>query len=364
MSIPNLKKTMLEVYQEDTRNARPGLLTSFFKVKDSYYTDSERISLDIVKSSRKAAPVVTALGGNSVKISKSIFNGIEVAPPIYSLSRPVDLYELLQREPGETEWTQNKINWAVKVANKLRDSKSDMTDMIMRSVEYQAAQVLQEGKITLTDENGNDAYVLNFNKSANQMVTVTNKWDASGSDPEKDLDALAQALADEAGITATTLIFGRKAWDAFMKHANIAKLIDKTSYDLGVFTNDVRGKGEIYKGRIALGSFTFYLYVYNASFEDFSTGSLVRYLDEKNVLMFPNEADLDFRLVHAVYPMLKSKSEFANLVPDVAIIDRVRFFNKVIDDEDTDSTMMKVAARPLCLPASLDNWGVLKAVCS
>ena len=196
------------------------------------------------------------------------------------------------------------------------------------------------------------------------MVTVTNKWDASGSDPEKDLDALAQALADEAGITATTLIFGRKAWDAFMKHEKIAKLIDKTSYDLGVFTNDVRGRGEIYKGKINLGSFTFYLYTYNASYEKFEDGSLVRYLDEKNVLMLPNEADLDFRLVHAVYPMLKSKSEFANLVPDEVIIDRVRFYNKVVDDEDTEATMMKVAARPLCLPASLDNWAVLKAVCS
>lgn len=364
MPIPNLKKTMLEVYQQDVRNARPGLLTSFFKVKESYYTDSERIALDVVKSSRKIAPVVTALGGNSVKISKSIFNGIEVAPPVYSLSRPVDLYELLQREPGETEWTQAKAAWAAKVANKLRESKSDMTDMIMRSVELQAAQVLQEGKITLTDENGKDAYVLDLRKSANQMVTVTNKWDASGSDPEADLDSLAQALADEAGITATTLIFGRKAWDAFMKHDKIAKLIDKTSYDMGVFTNEVRGRGEIYKGRISLGSFTFYLYTYNASYEKFEDGSIVRYLDEKNVLMLPNEADLDFRMVHAVYPMLKSKSEFANLVPDEAIIDRVRFYNKVVDDEDTEATMMKVAARPLCLPASLDNWGVLKAVCS
>ena len=364
MPIPNLKKTMLEVYKQDTRNARPGLLTSFFKVKDSYYTDSERIALDVVKSSRRIAPVVTAIGGNSVKIAKSIFNGVEVAPPVYSLSRPVDLYELLQREPGETEWTKEKANWAVKVANKLRDSKSDMTDMIMRSVEYQAAQVLQEGKITLTDENGKAAYVLDFKKSAKQLVTVTNKWDVSGSDPEKDLDAVAQAIADEAGVTATTLIFGRKAWDAFMKHEKIAKLIEKTSYDLGVFTNDVRGRGEIYKGRIILGSFTFYLYTYNASFEKFEDGSLIRYLDEKNVLILPNEEDLDLRLVHAVYPMLKSKSEFSNLVPDVAIIDRVRFYNKVVDDEDTEATMMKVAARPLCLPASLDNWGCLKAVCN
>lgn len=364
MPIPNMKKTMLEVYQQDVNDVRPGLLASLFKSKESYNVDSERVAIDIVKNSKKIAPVVTALGGASVKVSKSVFNGIEVAAPIYSLKSVVDLYELMQRQPGETEWTKDKINWVVKVANKLRNYKSEMTNMIVRSLELQAAQVLQTGTITLTDENGNDAYTLNLGKSSNQMVSPVNKWDTSGADPEKDLDALAQVLADEAGITATTLIFGRKAWDAFMKHEKIAKLIHKDSYDMGTFTNEIRDRGEIYKGRIFLGSFNFYLYCYNTCYEEFDSKSLVRYLDEKNVLMLPNEDDLDFRLIQTVYPMLKSKSEFSNLVPDEAIINKIKFYNKIWDDEDAEATYLKVAARPMCLPVSLDNWGVLTNVCS
>ena len=103
MPIPNMKKTMLEVYQQDVNDVRPGLLASLFKSKDSYNVDSERVAIDIVKNSKKIAPVVTALGGVSVKVSKSVFNGIEVAAPIYSLKSVVDLYELMQRQPGETE---------------------------------------------------------------------------------------------------------------------------------------------------------------------------------------------------------------------------------------------------------------------
>lgn len=364
MPIPNLKKTMLEVYEGDKGYARPGFLTSFFKTRPEYYTDGEKISIDVIRNSRKVAPVVTALGGASVQVAASVFNGVEVAPPVYLMERPVDLYELLQREPGETEWTKEKANWAVKVAEKLRTGKSMITDMIMRSVELQAAQIMQNGTLTLTDQNGNDAYTLNLGKSASQMVTPTILWDATGADPEKDIDALAQAIADEAGVTATTLVFGRKAWDVFAKNAKIEKLIQKDSYNLGSFSNSIRGHGEIYKGFINLGSFRFDLYVYNGSYENFKTGAVTRYLDEKNVLVLPNEEDLDFRLVHAVYPMLPSDSRFSNLVPDVATIDRVRFYNKVYGDDKNNANFIQVAARPLCLPVSLDNWGVLKGVCN
>lgn len=365
MSIPNLKKTMLEVYEGDKNDARPGFFTSFFKVRPEYFTDAERINIDIIRSSHKIAPVVTGIGGSSVKVASSVFNGIEVAPPVYLMEKPVDLYELLQREPGETEWTKMTATWAAKVAGKIRNGKNQITDMIMRSVEYQAAQVLQTGTLTLTDENGNNAYTLNFGKDSSQIVTPATKWDAIGGNPEADIDALAQNIADNAHVTATTLIFGRKAWDAFSKNSKIAELIKKDSYNLGSFSNTVRGRGEIYKGFINLGSFRFDLYVYNASYEAFATGSITRYLDEKSVLVLPNEEDLDFRLIHAVYPMLPSDSRFSNLVPEQAIVDgKMRFYNKVYGDDRSNAFAVQVAARPLCVPVSLDNWGVLNAVCN
>ena len=78
--------------------------------------------------------------------------------------------------------------------------------------------------------------------------------------------------------------------------------------------------------------------------------------------MFQRQLRLYF--LQTVYPMLKSKSEFSNLVPDEAIINKIKFYNKIWDDEDAEATYLKVAARPMCLPVSLDNWGVLTNVCS
>lgn len=364
MPIPNLKKTMLSVYEADGQFARDSFLTSLFRTRPEYYTDGERISIDIVKSSRKAMPVVTTLGGEPVRVEASVFNGVEVEPPVYLGERPISVFSLLQREPGETEWTTARANWAAKVAERLRTGKNQITDMIMRSIEVQAAQVLQTGTLTLTDKLGNPAYTLNLGKNAAQIVTPATKWDQTGGDPEADVDALAQLVADTAGVTVATLVFGRKAWNAFMKNSKIASLIQKDSYNLGSFSNDVRGRGEVYKGFIVLGSFRLDLYVYNASYEDFQTGTVTRYLDERNVLVLPSEEDLDFRLLHAVYPMVRKEGRFSNLVPDEATIGRVRFYNKVYEDEVANTCTIQVAARPLCLPVSLDNWGVLKEVCA
>ena len=368
MSIQNaipseFKKTMLEVYKQDAKQAKIGFLSNLFESREEYNVDSEKVSLDIVKSSKKLAPVVTGLGGSAVEVAKSIFEGIEVAAPVYKLKSTVDLFELLQRQPGETEWTREKINWAVKVANKIRNYKSDHTSMITRSLEKQAAELLQNGTITLTDENGKEAYKLNFQKDAKQMVTPTIKWGASGASIEKDITSLAEELVEQ-GFTATTLIFGTDAWEAFMKDDKIKELVFRDKFDMGTFTNERRNNGEVYKGKISLGDFNFYLYTYNASYEEFGSKTKVRYLDRKNVLMLPDEADMDFRLIQTVYPQLGSKSRFANLVPEEAVINKIRFYNKIWDNEETDATYLQTAARPLCLPASLDCWGVLKNVCN
>lgn len=363
-AIPSeFKKTMLEVYKQDAKQAKIGFLSNLFETRPEWNVDTEKVSLDIVKSSKKIAPVVTGLGGSAVEVSSSIFEGMEVAAPVYKLKNTVDIFNLLQREPGETEWSNARVSWAVKVANKIRDKKSDHTSMITRSLEKQAAELLQNGTITLTDENGKDAYTLNFQKDAKQMVTPAVKWDASGASIEKDISALAEELSEQ-GFTATTLIFGSDAWSAFMKDDNIKELVFRDKFDMGTFTNERRDKGEVYKGRITLGDFDFYLYTYNASYEEFASKNKVRYLDRKNVLMLPDEADMDFRLVQTVYPQLGSKSRFANLVPEEAVINKIRFYNKIWDNEETDATYLQTAARPLCLPASLDCWGVLKNVCS
>lgn len=363
-AIPSVKQTMLEVYKSGLQDSKLGFLSSYFKSKDSYFTNGELINIDMVRSSRRVMPVVKSLGGSSVQVTSSVFTGTQVRPPLYSAMNTVDVLELLQRRPGETEWQTNGASWTAQMANRLRDGHEVLVDMINRSVELQAAQVLQTGKVTLTDKDGNDAFVLDYGKNASEIVSVTSKWDAGG-DPEKDIDGLAQDIADNGHVTCTTLIFGRKAWQSFFANAKIAKLINRDDYNMGNLVNEQRGLGEIYKGFINLGDFCFSLYVYSGTYEAFDTGAVTRYLDEKSVLVLPDLADLDFRLVHAVYPMIPTKNLFADLVPaEVKVNGRMRYYNKVIVDENGDSVSVKTAARPLCIPVSLDRWGVLKEVCA
>lgn len=370
MVIENISHAMSKVANLDRGNGRPQFLTNFFKRSPEFNVNAEKINIDIIRSERGIAPVVTALGGASVKVASSVFSGVEVAPPIYSMERPVDLYELLQREPGETEWQDKKDNWIANVFTKLNNGKDQISNMIVRSVENQAAQVLQNGKITLTDENGVEAYVLDLGRDSALTVDISSsstKWDITGSDPEKDINDLANYIAENAGVNATTLIFGSDAYAAFMSNEKIEKLIKRDTYNLGSLSNEIRGHGEIYKGYINLGDFRFDLYVYNGSYQkkdSLGKTTAVRYLDKKSVLVLPDSNDLDFRFYNGLYPMIPSKSRLSNLFPTESLMNGIRYFNKVLEDDRANAYSIQVAARPLLLPVSLDFWGVLKNVCA
>jgi hypothetical protein len=132
-----------------------GFLSTFFKVQPDSFTDVDRINLDMVYGGEDIAPVVRDLSTGAVLITQDKFGNMEVPFPVYALETPVPIASLMARQPGENAFATEKANWGGRLASKIKDGVTKHIDMIKRSMEYQAAQVLTTGKSTLTDEEGN-----------------------------------------------------------------------------------------------------------------------------------------------------------------------------------------------------------------
>ena len=97
-----------------------------------------------------------------------------------------------------------------------------LESMIRRSIELQAAQVLQNGKISAPisyeDENDKDVVgkEIDFKGNADHYPGATIIWkDAKGSEMMKDINYLANTIRKN-GLTAPDqIIMGMKAYDKF-----------------------------------------------------------------------------------------------------------------------------------------------------
>ena len=179
-----------------------------------------------------------------------------------------------------------------------------MYGMLSRSIELQASQVLQTGTLTLTDDAGNTAYTLDFKAKNTHIATVGTKWDQSGADPIKDLNGLADYIRADGLVDPKTIIFGAKAWDAFIQDTKVQNAVKKDGLGLGNLSPRLVNKGGKYMGYLESGAYRYDLWVYNGRYQAFNSSTSTPFVDEKKVIMLADVEDLDFRLVYGGVPSL------------------------------------------------------------
>lgn len=361
MATTEYTKTMASLYSQKPDMQKMRFLSSFFKTRPEDFTDSDKIAIDTIKRAAHIAPVVRPLSGGAVHVGEDVFTGTEVRPPLYSLDVPVNIYDLIKRQPGQNEYAA-RGEWIANLQRKLGRAFELQWDMIKVSVEQQAAQVLQDGTLTLTDEKGKAAYTLDYGMSSSHKIVPTVKWDNSG-DPLKDLEKACDAIRDEGYVDATTAIFGRKAWDAFISNADVQAAVKVDGLNLGVLNPVLLDKGAKLMGYINKGAYRINLILYNAVYHPFDAVTPTPFVDTENVIVLPDIEDLDFRLMYGGIPSVGSDSQFADIVPDELVVDgTIRYTNRVYHDVKLDTFVAEVKSRPLCVPVSLDRLAVLKDV--
>lgn len=360
--MPDFFEKVLTFFKSIPNLAKMGFLSSFFTTKEEDFTDSELVDIDTVRSGAKVAPALKSLTTGAVAISNDIFTGKQVRPPKYSLERTINIFDLMKRQPGESQFKEIG-DWIARLAIKIRAGFDIMYAMIKRSIELQASQVLQTGTVTLTDESGNPLdLALDFRPKATHFPTVTIDWsDTANADPIADLDALCGEVRKDGFVDITTAIFGRKAWQNFIDNPKVQKYFNKENLNLASLEPRIVNKGGKYMGYIDIGAYRVNLFTYNSMYETFESSTTKPFVDDNNVIVLPDLADLDFRLVYGGVPSIGMQEPFSQIIPPETKVDgAVRFHNRVYRDEKLNSYTGEVTCRPICIPVSIDNFGCLK----
>jgi hypothetical protein len=337
-----------------------GFLSSFFTAPPDAFTDADTINLDIIRSSEEVAPVVQSLDTGAVTLVEDKFVNKEIPFPVYALDSPVGASQLMKRMPGETAIITERINWLGRLARILVPKFAQMTAMIRRSIELQAAQVLQTGIITLTDENGAPTYDLDLKPKASHFPTATIPWGTTGYTPMKDIDGLADVVRNDGQVDVVSLIFGDKSWDDFIHDGWVQENIKQDSLGMGALDPQIIGKGAKRMGFIFSGSNRYDLYLYSGRYNPWKSTQIKKYLAGNKVLLLPASSDLDFRRYFGGVPTVISNpiSEeiFGGMVP---VEGEYNFRPRIYPDEKLETWTGEIKSRPLCLPVSIDRFGCL-----
>jgi hypothetical protein len=93
-----------------------GFLSSFFKVTADSFTDSEFAELDEIFSGEEIAPVVTDLSTGAVTLVEEKFVNKQIPFPVYAMRSPAQIAALMGRQPGESAYITEKVNWLARLS--------------------------------------------------------------------------------------------------------------------------------------------------------------------------------------------------------------------------------------------------------
>ncbi len=352
-------KTILKVFTDDVAMNKRGFFTTFFKTTPEDYCRTDEIEIDIERSGAKVSPVITNKKTGAVVISAEDFATKKYKPPIMALAYPVDLYELMERQPGEKEY--DKVGaWFGRLFAKLKKSFLKIHKMFKENIELQAAQILQSGELELQDENGEDGYTLKFPVKTTHFPTVATAWNADGAMPLQDLESLCNIINDDGKSDPAIAVFGQNAWNAAIKNADFKDAVKRDGLNLGALNPAMKNRGGRYMGFVDIGSYRLELWVYNDSYETLTANTKIRFMDKDKVIVSAALEDLDFRLVFGGVPTLGMKEPFTAVIPSEVVYENFMLVhNRVFEDEKGDTYQAESKSRPLCIPVSIDRFGCL-----
>lgn len=351
-------KTILKYFKENTQINKRGFFSTFFKTEAEDYTQTDEVEIDIVRSGNKVSPVLKNGKTGAVLVSAEDFSTKKFKPPVISLAYPVDLYQLMERQPGEKDYDQLG-SWSGRLFNIIKNSFVRMHNMIKETIELQASQILQTGTVTLEDEDGQSVYTLAYPVKGTHFPDAVS-WSSDSATPLDDIASLCDAINDDGKVDPAIAIFGKTAWTNALKNAEFKEAVKRDGLGLGALNPGLKNRGGRYMGYIDVTSYRLELWVYNDSYEKINGTTKYRYLDANKVIITAAVEDLDFRCVYGGVPSLGMQEPFKAIIPSEIIYDGyIRVNNRVFKDENEDTYKAESKSRPLCIPVSIDRFGCL-----
>lgn len=360
----NILTKIIALFNQEPDIKKMGFLSTFFKTPPDGFTDSEFMEYDITRSGAEVAPVVRNLSTGAVSIVEDEFTNKNVPFPVIALDAPVNIAKLMNRQPGESAYQDERVNWYARLARILVRQFVRMTHMVRNLIELQAAQVLQKGTLNLTDENGTPTFELDFKPKASHFPEATVSWDdETNAKPLDDIEALADVIQTDGFCDVTTLIFGQKAWKAAYKNSEFRETVKKDNLGMGDLNPHLVRKGAKFMGYIHIGAYRFDLYIYNAIYTSWGERMPIHFVEPEKVIFLPDVAELDFRRMFGGIPNIKIDAVFDPIFGGkIPIENEYDFRGRVYFDEPKETYIGEIKSRPATIPVSIDRYGCLTAI--
>lgn len=349
-------KVMLSAYQ--ARRSPTMFLTGMFQAPAENYHDSEEVEIDIMRSEEDISIAIMDLSTGARLNSEDDFTNKSFKPPIHKEKGSIPAYKLIQREFGQNPFTSpdfqvNAITRGTRLVTK-------MGNKIIRAMEQQSSQVLQTGKVTLTDENGNAVYAIDYKPKVTHFPTASIAWDNASSTKLKDIEDLANVIRSDGLDDPDMLIFGERAYELFVADTDVQVKLDSRRGEMGrIVPMDRMGNGGIYRGTIEIGNYSYELWTYAGRYKDPETGVATKFIADNKVVIRASMGRLDatFGGIPTIDKDTRVPAQLFTRLRDTAGVMDLQTKGWITEDGET--LFVQAGTRPLMIPTAIDTFGCL-----
>lgn len=341
-------RTLLEAFEAGPV-VHTFLRDTFFGGRE--YPPTNLVEFDFRRGRRKMAPFVAPLIGGKVMERQGYETRFFKAPRIAPV-RALRVPDLEPRLMGETIYSGRTA--ADRAAELLAGDTEYLDEAISRREEWMCREVLINGKITVTAENGYQN-VINYLESGvppsatNNHETIAIKWDQATSDPLRDLEIARQNTIKVSGISPNVALFGTNAANVFTRNQAVKDLLDNRRFELGMVQPIIKDDAVVRFGSVP----GLELYSYAEYFED-DAGALFPMLPADLVMLL--STNVQNKIVYGAFTQLED-AKTKNFQTYQS--SRIPF---VYGDEEGGALFYRVTSCPLPMPADILAIRIIEAL--
>ena len=198
---------------------------------------TETIGVDIVKGTQKIAPFVGKLSEASTSLRDNFTTKFF---PTYNiaLKRPTNAVDMFKRAAGgDITFVGGPSDPSERATALLQRDQAELANMVNRTIEKYAADALLNGEVAIKDDAGNTLDTISFGRSDSHTLStgdITAVWNNGSAKIVDDIDNMAALVAQDAGITATDVVLGSVAAQAFLADSKVAKVLESAVFDMAL----------------------------------------------------------------------------------------------------------------------------------
>lgn len=278
----------------DTRNmiqALRQMLPVKTFLKDNFFPEvsihnTRNIDIDIKKGKRRL-PLYVKREAEGTLVERIGFVTRSYTPPYIKPKMVTTATDFLKRDENRTVYQTDEGPMA-RAQRRLGEDLSDLEEMITRAEEYQAAQLLQGGILSLKGDGFTDTIDFEVPASHKPVLAGGDLWDSTTEEPLEDLRVWKRLVKKDSGLNITDVIMGTEALDAFLKSPQVVNSLDTRRMDLGTIIPEEMADGVTFYGRIRDVGVD--LWTYDEWYVDPISGVETAMVDPKKVIVATRRA--------------------------------------------------------------------------